>query len=77
MPSRTLTWLTEDEARALLFRKVQDAGSQKAVAKLAGVSESFVSMALLGQKALGPKLSKAIGLMAAKTEAYRYLPIEE
>jgi hypothetical protein len=34
-------------------------------------------MALLGQKALGPKLSKAIGLMAAKTEAYRYLPIEE
>jgi hypothetical protein len=31
----------------------------------------------LGQKALGPKLSKAIGLMAAKTEAYRYLPIGE
>ncbi len=54
--------LTEDDVIDRLRAAVQAAGSQKAYAELHGISEQYVSNALLRRCAPGPRMLEAIGV---------------
>ncbi len=70
-------WLNEEQARARLVKLIAKTGSQKAVADLAGVSESLVSAAMCGQKPIGKRIGAVLGLVAVTVRTYQYLPREE
>ncbi len=70
-------WLNEEQARARLVELIARTGSQKAIADLAGVSESLVSAVMCGQKPIGKRIGAAIGLVAVAVRNYQYLPREE
>jgi len=70
-------WLSEHDARLLLVRKLQALGSAQAVARAAACNPSLISRALAGTQPIGPKLCRALGLIAVPETTYRYMKAEE
>jgi hypothetical protein len=71
------TWLTEADARELLVRAIDAAGSAEAFARQVGCSAALVSQALLGKRAIGRMLGGKLGLLAAPATVYQYLRRDE
>jgi len=70
-------WLSEHDARILLVRKLQASGTMQQLALEAQCSPSLVSRALAGEKPIGPKLAKCLGLIAVPETIYKYVKAEE
>lgn len=54
--------MNEDDVRALLRRMCDSAGSQKAFAESAGMTQSYVGDVLASRRGPGEKLLAALGL---------------
>lgn len=67
----TAPLLTADDIRARLRAEVEAAGSQRAWALMHGVSEQYVSDALIGRRRVGALILRALGL--ERVDCYRHL----
>jgi predicted transcriptional regulator len=70
-------YLTEDEVRERLRRKVAELGSQQKLADIAGCSHTLVSRILTTGAPVGPRIAQALGLIAIPMRSYQYLPRED
>jgi len=57
-----MTLLREIEALRLLRLRCRQAGGINAFARLHGLSQAYISLAVSGNRTIGPKILKAIGL---------------
>jgi transcriptional regulator with XRE-family HTH domain len=66
--------LSPPEARARLRQAVEEAGSQVAFARAAGVTKAAVSNQLAGRHPIDGKVARALGLTPVRTHLYRRIP---
>jgi hypothetical protein len=69
-------YLTEDEARERLRRKVAELGSQEKFAAVAGCSHTLISRVLMNGAPVGRTIADALGLVAIPVRSFQYLPRE-
>jgi DNA-binding transcriptional regulator YdaS (Cro superfamily) len=65
--------MTEEQARKTLRAAVDEAGGQRAFAKLHGFSAAYVNDVLKGRRALADHICKAIGVTRFVTYTTNYV----
>ena len=63
--------MSEEEARALLARECEKAGSQRAWAMAHCISPQYVNDVLAGRRAIGAGLADALGLVRTLTFTFK------